>query len=193
MKSEKERRTKDRAIITHVLGSRPFPSREVSLFKGCIAGDSGCQSYHAEDYWHFKRVLANVDIGGFWENMTIYSQSGGSYEFWISNLKQFIDDNQNLLSLDSDGIFRFPITVPCIIIDNLNCIYHKDTGAFIGMPAAGWIKVRELFVLMGRFRSRFCMCTASASRWGLGSGCDITSARCREFAKEMNIPCWSGE
>eukprot|EP00972_Heterocapsa_arctica_P094873 13991265-Heterocapsa_arctica.AAC.1 len=37
------------------------------------------------------------------------------------------------------------------------------------------------------------MCTAPASRWGLGSGCDVTSKKCRDFAKAMRIPCWSGE
>eukprot|EP00972_Heterocapsa_arctica_P006813 995577-Heterocapsa_arctica.AAC.1 len=72
--------------------------------------------------------------------MTIHSQSGGSYDFWITHLKDFIRDNQDLLSLDSDGVFRFPITVPCIIIDNLNYIYHHKSGAFIGMPDVGWEK-----------------------------------------------------
>eukprot|EP00972_Heterocapsa_arctica_P076398 11269730-Heterocapsa_arctica.AAC.1 len=61
------------------------------------------------------------------------------------------------------------------------------------MSDVGWDKVREMFVLMGRFRSRFYMCTATASRWGLGSGCDVTSECCRACAKEMNIPCWTGE
>eukprot|EP00972_Heterocapsa_arctica_P107371 15814468-Heterocapsa_arctica.AAC.1 len=45
---------------------------------------------------------------------------------------------------------------------------------------------------MGRFRSRFYMCSASASRWGLGSGFDVASEKCRKFASEINIPCWAG-
>eukprot|EP00972_Heterocapsa_arctica_P044783 6608004-Heterocapsa_arctica.AAC.1 len=60
------------------------------------------------------------------------------------------------------------------------------------MPEAEWDKVRTMFVLMGRFRSRFYMCSASASRWGLGSGFDVASARCRQLAEEMHIPCWAG-
>eukprot|EP00972_Heterocapsa_arctica_P115426 16447656-Heterocapsa_arctica.AAC.1 len=36
------------------------------------------------------------------------------------------------------------------------------------------------------------MCTATAARWGLGSGCDSTSQRCRDLAQDMHIPCWSG-
>eukprot|EP00972_Heterocapsa_arctica_P027682 4070577-Heterocapsa_arctica.AAC.1 len=76
--------------------------------------------------------------------------------------------------MDLDGVRRFPITVPCIIIDNLNAIYAPGNGNFIGMPDAMWDKVREMFVLMGRFRSRFYMCSATASRWGLGSGFDVT-------------------
>eukprot|EP00972_Heterocapsa_arctica_P035870 5276718-Heterocapsa_arctica.AAC.1 len=92
------------------------------------------------------------------------------------------------MSLDLDGV---RITVPCVIIDNLNAIYDPNTGKFIGMSDDGWNKVREILVLMGRFRSRFYMCSAAPSRWGLGSGFDVTSERCRAFDKEMHIPCWA--
>eukprot|EP00972_Heterocapsa_arctica_P052821 7774882-Heterocapsa_arctica.AAC.1 len=75
----------------------------------------------------------------------------------------------------------------------MNFVYHPTSGAFIGITEDGWIKVRDMFTLMGRFRARFYMCTASATRWGLGSGCDLVSKSCRELATEMKIPCWSGD
>eukprot|EP00972_Heterocapsa_arctica_P029209 4295412-Heterocapsa_arctica.AAC.1 len=46
---------------------------------------------------------------------------------------------------------------------------------------------------MDRFRSRCYVCSAPASRWGLRSGFDVASAKCRKLASEMHIPCWSGE
>eukprot|EP00972_Heterocapsa_arctica_P053660 7906139-Heterocapsa_arctica.AAC.1 len=95
--------------------------------------------------------------------------------------------------MDFDGVRRFPITVPCIIFDNLNYIYHPKSGAFIGMPEEGWVKVRKLFTLMGRFRARLYVCSASAARWGLGSGFDHVSSTCRQIASDMEIPSWTGE
>eukprot|EP00972_Heterocapsa_arctica_P049224 7245123-Heterocapsa_arctica.AAC.1 len=79
------------------------------------------------------------------------------------------------MSEDLDGVRRFPANMPCIIFDNLNVLYgakHK----FVGMPPEKWAKVREMFVLMDRFRSRFYVCSAPASRWGLRSGFDVASA-----------------
>eukprot|EP00972_Heterocapsa_arctica_P030042 4427490-Heterocapsa_arctica.AAC.1 len=61
------------------------------------------------------------------------------------------------------------------------------------MPEEGWVKVRKLFTLMGRFRARFYVCSASAARWGLGSGFDHVSSACRQMASDVEIPSWTGE
>eukprot|EP00972_Heterocapsa_arctica_P011292 1655525-Heterocapsa_arctica.AAC.1 len=71
IKQEKARRDEDRAKVTKLLGSRPLPSSEARNYKGFIAGDSGCQGYHASSYWSFKRDLCNEDNGGLWKNMKI--------------------------------------------------------------------------------------------------------------------------
>eukprot|EP00972_Heterocapsa_arctica_P006750 986573-Heterocapsa_arctica.AAC.1 len=97
--------------------------------------------------------------------MTIHSKSGASYDFWIECLNNLIRDNEALMSMDLDGVRRFPISVPCVIIDNLNVLYTAGNMKFTGMSTAEWDKERTMFVLMGRFRSRFYMCSASASRW----------------------------
>eukprot|EP00972_Heterocapsa_arctica_P057767 8522891-Heterocapsa_arctica.AAC.1 len=60
------------------------------------------------------------------------------------------------------------------------------------MSAESWEKVRAIFVLMDKFRSRFYVCSATAARWGLKSGFDVASSRARKLASGMNIPCWSG-
>eukprot|EP00972_Heterocapsa_arctica_P014864 2189899-Heterocapsa_arctica.AAC.1 len=101
--------------------------------------------------------------------MTIHSKSGGSYDFWIECLEAFIRDNDALMSLDMDGVRRFPVSVPCVIFDNLNVLYAEGSNNFVGMSTESWAKVREMFVLMDRFRFRFYVCSASASRWGLRS------------------------
>eukprot|EP00972_Heterocapsa_arctica_P069984 10338856-Heterocapsa_arctica.AAC.1 len=77
-----------------------------------------------------------------------------------------------------DGVRRFPTNVPCVILDILNALYAYGTNKFVVMPAEQWAKVREMFVLMDRFRSRFYMCSAPASCFGLRSGFDVASARC---------------
>eukprot|EP00972_Heterocapsa_arctica_P002963 436720-Heterocapsa_arctica.AAC.1 len=46
---------------------------------------------------------------------------------------------------------------------------------------------------MGRFRARCYICSASAARWGLGSGFDLVSAGARRLASDMLIPAWSGD
>eukprot|EP00972_Heterocapsa_arctica_P115087 16445958-Heterocapsa_arctica.AAC.1 len=53
--------------------------------------------------------------------------------------------------------------------------------------------MRSLFVLMDQFRSRLYICSASACRWGLGSGFDKARKRAIGYAADMNVPCWSGE
>eukprot|EP00972_Heterocapsa_arctica_P043663 6446783-Heterocapsa_arctica.AAC.1 len=67
MTEERSRRLNDRARVNQLIGTRPFPSSETRLFKGFIAGDSGCQGYHSEHLWSFKRVLNYDQQGGFWE------------------------------------------------------------------------------------------------------------------------------
>eukprot|EP00972_Heterocapsa_arctica_P093007 13717833-Heterocapsa_arctica.AAC.1 len=124
--------------------------------------------------------------------MTIHSHSVGSYGFWIDCLTSFIADNRALMSEDLDGVMRFPARVPCIIFDNLNILYNAKSGDFEGMTKENWAQARAMFVLMDQFRCRFYLCSAPAARWGLGSGCDVASARARRFATGMNIPCWSG-
>eukprot|EP00972_Heterocapsa_arctica_P095292 14054582-Heterocapsa_arctica.AAC.1 len=104
--------------------------------------------------------------------MSVESKSGASYDFWIEELTKFIAQHEDLTCMDMDGVRRFPITVPCIIFDNLNYIYAEKNCAFIGMQDEGWTKLQQLFTLMGRFRARFYVCSASAARWGLGSGFD---------------------
>eukprot|EP00972_Heterocapsa_arctica_P044947 6633528-Heterocapsa_arctica.AAC.1 len=64
------------------------------------------------------------------------------------------------MSEDMDGVRRFPANIPCIIFDNLNVLYDKKPGKFVGMPPGKWPKVGEMFVLMDRFRSRFYVCSA---------------------------------
>eukprot|EP00972_Heterocapsa_arctica_P037381 5502325-Heterocapsa_arctica.AAC.1 len=124
--------------------------------------------------------------------MTIHSESGGSYDFWIECLTTFIQENNALMSVDMDGVRRFPANVPCVIFDNLHVLYNNNSNQFIGMPLNEWANVRAMFVLMDRFRSRFYVCSASASRQDLKSGFDVASARARKFSSAMNIPCWSG-
>eukprot|EP00972_Heterocapsa_arctica_P009424 1387247-Heterocapsa_arctica.AAC.1 len=97
--------------------------------------------------------------------MTIHSKSGGSYDFFIECLTNFIVENDALMSADMDGVRRFPASVPCIIFDNLTVLYHESSNEFIGMTAESWDKVRAMFVLMDRFRSRFYVCSATAARW----------------------------
>eukprot|EP00972_Heterocapsa_arctica_P028714 4223953-Heterocapsa_arctica.AAC.1 len=46
---------------------------------------------------------------------------------------------------------------------------------------------------MGRFRARFYVCSAPAARWGLGTGFDRVSEYCRDLARRMDIPAWTGE
>eukprot|EP00972_Heterocapsa_arctica_P022470 3305235-Heterocapsa_arctica.AAC.1 len=54
LQAEKARRIADRDRVNRLLASRPFPSDETRLFKGLIAGDSGCHSYHATSYWFLE-------------------------------------------------------------------------------------------------------------------------------------------
>eukprot|EP00972_Heterocapsa_arctica_P065169 9621115-Heterocapsa_arctica.AAC.1 len=96
------------------------------------------------------------------------------------------------MSEDLDGAMRFPAHVPCVIFDNLNILYNSESGLFEGMTTEKWAQARAMFVLMDKFRSRCYVCSALASRWGLGSGFDVARARARKFATVMNIPCWSG-
>jgi hypothetical protein len=110
IKTEKARHDADRARISKLLGTRPLPSPEIRRYKGFIAGDSGCNSYHSKETWSFKRVLCNEDIGGHWKNMTIRNQSGCSYDYWIEHLTEFINANEILQCMDFDGVMRFPIT-----------------------------------------------------------------------------------
>eukprot|EP00972_Heterocapsa_arctica_P108537 15983046-Heterocapsa_arctica.AAC.1 len=72
--------------------------------------------------------------------MTIHRQSGGSYDFWIGHLDAFINEPDALMSMDMDGIRRFPSSMPCIIFDNLSVLYAEGSNAFIGMSAQAWIK-----------------------------------------------------
>eukprot|EP00972_Heterocapsa_arctica_P043197 6369937-Heterocapsa_arctica.AAC.1 len=124
--------------------------------------------------------------------MTIHSKSGGSYDFFIECLTSFIVENDALMSADMDGVRRSPACVRCIIFDNLNVLYHESSNELIGMTAESWDKVRPMFVLMDRFRSRFYVCSVTVARWGLKSGYDVASSRARKLASGMNIPCWPG-
>eukprot|EP00972_Heterocapsa_arctica_P114917 16445114-Heterocapsa_arctica.AAC.1 len=72
--------------------------------------------------------------------MTVHSKSGDSYDFWIECLNNFIRDPDALMSMDLDGVRRFPTSVPCVIIDNLHVLYAAGTAKFIGMPEAEWDK-----------------------------------------------------
>eukprot|EP00972_Heterocapsa_arctica_P004401 653879-Heterocapsa_arctica.AAC.1 len=71
--------------------------------------------------------------------MTIRSESGGSYDFWIKCLQDFVRETNALMSVDMDGVRRFPANVPCILFYNLNAICNK-ANRFIGMPPDVWVK-----------------------------------------------------
>eukprot|EP00972_Heterocapsa_arctica_P046765 6901910-Heterocapsa_arctica.AAC.1 len=60
------------------------------------------------------------------------------------------------------------------------------------MSDSGWDKVRKLFALMSQFRACLHVCSAPASRWGLGAGFDTTSERLRSLASDVGINTWTG-
>eukprot|EP00972_Heterocapsa_arctica_P071738 10596598-Heterocapsa_arctica.AAC.1 len=143
--------------------------------RGLFVGDSGSMSYCNTGRklkgkgLHHMLCIGDGQLKHPWGKATMHSQSGWTPKEIITVVKAYIVLHQRFMTLDGDGIYRFPTDMPCVVIDNLNACFldgQKGKDKWIGLRAdKEWREVDALMTLMRQFRSSLYMCTASAEHW----------------------------
>eukprot|EP00972_Heterocapsa_arctica_P068492 10119485-Heterocapsa_arctica.AAC.2 len=62
--------------------------------------------------------------------------SGWTPTEWLVGIKAFIKANDKFMIPDGNGKYLFPLTMPCVVIDNLNSCFDEKSKKYTGLRAA---------------------------------------------------------
>eukprot|EP00972_Heterocapsa_arctica_P008558 1248048-Heterocapsa_arctica.AAC.1 len=90
-----------------------------------------------------------------WSTAEMICGSGWTAKDWLVGIKAFIKENDKFKTPHGNGKYLFPVSMPCIVLDNLNACFDERSKKYCGLRAdKEWLVIGVLLEHMLEFRSR---------------------------------------